>query len=154
MTGHLLRLSAIALLFLVGAWLGVRYSSKTWPVTQGTMLTAGWTRENVVMPGQRGEYQVRYEYTIDGRNYNGDRFSFTGNVDTIHIVYAKSTGESHVDRLPRPEDTVTVHYAPWYPAFSTLVPGAGRMDWLYGVIALLAAGGLFAFAHLSRQPVV
>lgn len=154
MTGLILRSIAILILVLAAAALGVEYSSTSWPTTEGTIVSSGWSRENAILPGEKGEFQVRYEYTVDGKRHLGNRLSYAGNISIVRVVHAAVDNSTNVERSPHPDDTVHVYYAPWWPAISTLVPGAGRMDWIYGVVALLAAIALFAFAHLSKEPVV
>lgn len=153
MTAVILRILAVLVLLAAAAKIGIEYSSLTWPQTQGTVASSGWSREGLLGAGVKGKYLVRYEYSVDGKRYVSDRLSFAGNVSIALVLRTYDGLESNVSRSPRPDDIVAVHYAPWLPSLSVLTAGPSPSAWIWGVVALLIAICLIAFGQLSKQPV-
>jgi len=153
MTAVILRILAVFVLLAAAAKIGIEYSSLSWPRTEGTVASSGWSREGLLGAGVKGKYLVRYEYLVNGKRYVSDRLSFAGN-ESIALVLKTFDGlDSNVERSPRPDDVVAVHYAPWLPSLSVLTPGPSPTAWIWGVVALLVAICLVAFAQLSKHPV-
>jgi len=153
MTAIVLRILAVLILLISAVLIGVQYSSYSWARTEGVVASSQWSREGLLGTGVKGDYQVRYEYTIDGRNHVSDRLSFAGNLSIARVVRTFDGLDTNVDRSPRPGDTVIVHYATWWPAMSVLVVGPSPTAWIWGVVAVLMAIGLFGFAQISKHPV-
>ncbi len=151
MTAVLLRIVALVILVLAGGMAALQYNSKTWPFTEGLIATSGWSRDTG-LHGTQGEYVVRYEYTVDGKQFTSDRVSFAGDVSLVHVVKTYQGDATDVMRSPHPGDTVRVHYAPWRPALSVLLPGPAPALWIWCVMAGLVAIACLVFAKLSSHP--
>lgn len=153
MTATLLRLLAALTLLVVGCVAALQYNSKTWPFTEGEVALSGWSRDTGFQ-GSKGVYTVHYEYSVDGESYNGDRVSFASNVSLVHVIRTHQGDGNDVLRSPHPGDTVRVHYAPWWPAMSTLVAGPSPTMWIWCVVAGLCSILCLVFAKLSHHPLV
>ena len=152
MTAVLLRIVAVLFLLLAGGMAALQYNSNSWPFTEGEVGRAGWSRDTG-LSGTRGIYMVRYEYKVDGKNYANDRVSFDANTSLVHVLKTYQGDAKDVQRSPHPGDIVKVHYAPWWPAVSVLVPGPSPTLWIWCVVAGLTAVILLVFAKLSSHPV-
>ncbi len=152
MTAVLLRIVALVSLVLAGGMAAWQYNSKSWPGTEGVVGSSGWARETG-LHGAMGVYEVSYEYSVDGKSYGGNRVSFAGNVSLVHVIKTYQGETINGLRSPHPGDTVRVHYAPWWPALSVLMPGPSPVLWIWCVAAGLVAVTCLVFARLSRHPV-
>ena len=121
--------------------------SKSWPGVPGVVEESS---VEINPPSPSGPRQaqdakttygarIRYRFTVDGRNYQGDRIglgdysaSYKGRVDEVVARYPK-------------EGTVTVYYKPGNPAECLLEPGVQFQSWLLPVVGcvLLAAGSFW-----------
>lgn len=152
MTALLLRIAATLVLLVAGGVAALQYNSQTWPFTQGEVALSGWSRDTGIS-GTKGVFTVKYEYSVDGKRYNGERVSFSDNVTLVHVIKTHQGDGANVQRSPHPGDTVRVHYAPWWPALSVLVAGPSPTLWIWAVVAGLVAVLCLVFAKLSHHPV-
>jgi len=152
MTALLLRIVAVLCLLMAGGAAALQYNSKTWPFTQGTVGRSGWSRDTSIT-GSRGVYVVHYDYKVDGADYSNHRVSFSDTVTMVHVTKTFKGDGENVQRSPHPGDTVRVHYAPWWPAVSVLVPGPSPTLWIWCVVAALVSAICLVFAKLSSHPV-
>lgn len=153
MTAVLLRIAAILVLLLTAGYVGIQYSSSTWPMTEGVVGSSGWARESILGNGVKGEFQVHYEYTVGGKRYVNDRLSYAGNLSIARIVRTVDGTSKNVERSPHSGDVVEVRYAPWAPSISVLVPGPAPRAWIWAVVAVLFGIICFSYARLSQHPV-
>lgn len=91
-------------------------ASKSWPTTQGTVVSSG---VRVPKSSSKSLYTpvVRYEYHVDGHKHTSARVSF-GDASTSH----SSDAQKVVARYPA-GSSITVHYSPKDPASSVLEAG-------------------------------
>jgi Protein of unknown function (DUF3592) len=148
-----LRLVGLVFLLIAGCVIAVQNSSTSWPATEGVIVKAGWERESTDV-GVKGFYDIRYDYTVDGKKYRNDRLSYSNGNYVVTIVKAAMDGLENVERTPQPEDIVNVYYAPWWPQVSTLVTGMAPTSWIWGLVALLGAAICWGFASLSKEPIL
>ena len=97
-------------------------------------------------PGYRGIAQkvISYEYSVDGKRYTSQRYSFgylAGGITGGGEMYAKLRRE--LPNRPR----VTVFYNPTKPEQSLLVPGA---SWIHALNFTLSGGVLALMLALIR----
>lgn len=133
------------------------FKSRGYAATQGRVVQSRVDSERVTgtSGGKRRtttEYRatIRYEYTVAGATYTGDRLTVerTG-------YSGKDRGAAERSAAAYPTGTaVTVYYDPRHPATAVLKPGlAGPAAWLLfaaGPAMLVAAGWLLL--RLRRRP--
>jgi hypothetical protein len=96
--------------------------SVTWPYVRGTVVSSSYRAASLCIwgigiPGPGGyRLEVKYNYTIDGAEYVGNRISFTHGV-----IATKALAERTVGSYRSGED-VEVYYCPKRPSLSVLVP--------------------------------
>jgi len=89
------------------------------------------------------EAEVRYAYSVHGKEYEGDRITFfEGTTDHSDLA------QEDLDRYPAGAE-VTVHYKPDDPAESVLEPGAGPVL-IAGIVMALILLGLAAVVFYAR----
>jgi hypothetical protein len=151
MTAVLLRLAAVLALFVTGAIVAVQYNSESWPHTPGTIAISQRERSYGI-DGAQGKLVVRYDYKVDGVEHSGDRVSYGKDVGIVLILKAQVDDAENVERTPQPGDVVNVHYAPWWPVLSVLVPGPAPTVWMWSAVVLLFSVVMWVFARLSNHP--
>ena len=116
-------------------------ASSNWPITTGR-ITASYNLERVGKYTGRGDPQVLYSYTVNGKKYRGDTISFA-------LTYDQSCRRAQ-ELFPL-HSIVKVHYSPDEPGLSCLE--IGNTDF-WGVPSFYAvvcfAGSLFfIFKHIT-----
>jgi len=131
-------LVAIAAVFIVLALRAGRKASvsKNWPATTGTVIASGIEprRSHSGSGGTSTSYYpvVQYQYTVEGRTYMSNRFTF-GN----QVGYGwTNMAQNQVNNYP-PGATVAVFYDPNDPAVAVLERTAGTSTKIYWFIAIL-----------------
>lgn len=143
-------LIALAACTVVGIALFRLWSSRKWTPTEGRVLIAElqsttvgrsvitqsdvYTTEHVL--------NLKYEYTVGGVPYTGDRLLASG----PNVFSQKEDAQVMLNRFPA-GSRVTVHYAPEDPARSCLVSGSAiPVKVFFGIAAMLlivvAIGGV------------
>jgi hypothetical protein len=106
----------------------------------GPSTTTGASR-----PGRYFEPRVTYDYTVDGKPYQGHRIAMTTE------AFDEGKARRAVDALP---DSVEVHYDPSNPADAVLQPSAIGMSILilvFGAIAVLVGGGMLLTSFTGKE---
>lgn len=151
MTAVLLRLAAVLVLLVTGGIVAVQYHSQSWPHTPGVIAISERQR-SFGLKGAQGELKVRYDYKVDGVEHSGSRVSYNSEAGIVLVLKAHADDAENVERTPQPGDTVNVHFAPWWPALSVLVPGPSPTIWIWAAAAALFSIVLWAFARISNHP--
>ncbi len=126
----------------------IQYTSPSWPKVEGTVTSGRWAMEDGMPKSARGQYLVEYEFKADGKDHRGSRLGFASHSSAVYILNAKE------ERQPREGDRVMVSYAPFWPDFCLLVPGAAPSFWLWSIVAALVSLTLWIYARLSTQMVM
>ena len=144
-----LKLVAALILFVSGRSLYRAITSHEWPTTVGT-ITESHVRSLYRPQNDDAVFSfiphVRYEYSVDGKTYTGDRITYYG-----HPVITASLSHSYksaydetkqiVSQYPKGQ-SVKVYYYPTEPSLAILTPGfdAGRLmdPCLLAVLVILA----------------
>ncbi len=145
---QLLRCIAILILLLMGAVAACQVWSTSWPHTTATVRQAGWDGELSLLHRGGSDYNVRYEYKVNGKTYEGARISFGGSRSVMYVLNARE------ERQPREDDQVYVSYAPFFPGLSVLLPGPAPTLWIWGLVSFLFAVMFWMFARVLREPVI
>jgi hypothetical protein len=144
-----LRTLAILVLLLMGAIIALQLSCPSWPSVRGKVIHGGWASQNRVDSFvEYGVYEVRYEYELGGTRYENQRIGFDTNRSVMPIL----SDSEQVVRQPRELDEVNVYYCPQYPALSVLITEVSPRIWIWGILSLLAAGGLYAWSRIVAHP--
>lgn len=151
MTETILRWLAIVILVFTAIMAGVQLNSATWPHVQGEVENGNWIRERGTMYGREKGYEVRYQYTVNGKAYKGNNLGWAATKNTVLVLNGKD--DQPEELTPREGHRVNVYYAPWYPALSALVAGPSPRIWLWVTVSVLLSIILLAFAFLSRHPI-
>jgi hypothetical protein len=144
----LLRLLAYFILGTTAVVAAVQFSSKSWPQTVGTITSGRWAMEDGMPSSARGRYLVEYQFQVDGQEHRGSRIGFADHGSVVHLLNEKE------DRQPREGDTVMVAYAPFWPDFCMLSPGAAPSLPLWSLVAVLVSLILWIYARISLNPVM
>jgi len=112
-------------------------ASRRWPVAAGRVTVSR------VIPRRRGggDYDVRYEYRVDGRSYQGTRVRWGGALNS-NAADAEDTRSTY----PAGRE-VQVRYRPGSPEVSTLETRASRAIWIWivlGTFICISIGGALA----------
>ncbi|MBN1310316.1 MAG: DUF3592 domain-containing protein [Anaerolineae bacterium] len=116
-------------------------ASEGWPTAQGTVLES-WVRRSSSTDSDGGTShryypEVRYQYQVMGREFQGDRMAFgprqRGN---------RSAAEKVVAGYPAGE-SVTVYYQPDQPASAILERSVPKMPLFSGILLILM--GIFIY---------
>ena len=120
---------------------------RSWPVVQGRIVEKGVgpsTTTGASRPGRYFEPRVTYDYTVDGKAFQGHRIGMTTE------AYDEDKARRVVAALP---DTVEVHYDPSNPSDAVLQPSAIGMSLLvliFGAIAVLVGGGMLLTSFTGK----
>lgn len=114
------------LVFYFGRLLLYAYSSRTWPVANGTLTKVTIDIQQAVRHGARQGYcyytpSVAYRYDVNGTEYAGSR---------VYFFDSWPKTESHANRTIEPYDKgerIRVRYHPRNPELATLNP---RCSWV------------------------
>lgn len=148
LVGGLMLVGGYFLTYRIGKPLRDRAAASTaWPATEGWI-----TASRVERVKQRGEGKetytadITYEYSVDGRNFEGDRVWFGDDYSASDA----SAFRAAVGRYPV-GSAVKVHYDPAEPAESVLEPGptwSGSILYFIG-LGLMTLGGLVALSAVG-----
>lgn len=145
-------------LFARGLWLGVPVywnakASANWPAAPGTVVSS--TVARVATNNQRNvsySAEVRYEFTVDGRTWTGDRVRFG-----VEGATSSEQAQREVARRFVPGAAVKVYYDPKDPASNVLLAGPGEQSfagmWLtvallvLSLVPVLAGTAVFLFVR-------
>ncbi len=123
-------------------------SFRSWQTTGATVLTAGRER-SLSGARRRGHDFITYSYTVSGREYKNDRYSYCpnaliSNLRRSHRIIERSTYKQG--------NSVTVHYNPRKPEQSTLV--VETVDAWFELIGYLIyfVSALILFVRESKLP--
>ena len=139
-----LRTLSLLIIIVMGVTAAFQYTSTSWPKTEGVV-----EMENLSKRDQRlfrGQSSTRYAYKVDGKEYSGSRINFSGKLAQVQPLDAKGA------RQLRAGDKINVYYAPYYPSFALLVPGASETLIWWIVIAALSAGLLWGVGTVLKDP--
>jgi hypothetical protein len=153
----------LAIGVFMGIWAGSRLAkeraSLDWETVEGVIVDSDVSRSMIQTRRRRGtrrrdsyKVTVRYEYTVDGKTYTGNRIGFGGSPTRSSRSRASSLRSSEYAE----GTTVTVHYDPKNPEKSVLYPGVSMLSYiLLGVAVVLALAGAaslgFAF-FTTKEP--
>jgi hypothetical protein len=121
---------------------------EAWPKTWGTLMA----RELVESSDSEGttyRVQVRYRYTVAGRDYESDRIAFGYAGSSAHATHVAIH-----EKLLR-GDTVQVRYNPADPAEAALVYGLHQSTvflLIFGGVWTIFTLGLFSLFLISARP--
>lgn len=121
--------------------------ARSWPVVTGKVVerTVGpSTTTGASRPGRYFEPRVTYDYTVDGKPYQGHR------IGVATEAYDEAQARRVVDELP---DAVEVHYNPGDPSDAVLRPSSIGMSILilaFGAIAVLVGGGMLLTSFTGK----
>jgi hypothetical protein len=129
------------------------FASAGWPATEGRILATSIDSRPSRRSGFTYELVLSYSYTVDGREYTGDR------IDFIDGVQAKAREELERERQRYgfvDGETVMVHYDPADPARSVLWPGfdprrAGGLGFLVVGMPLLTVLYVLGLRRRARH---
>ena len=124
-------------------------TSRTWPTTTGKVLASDIARTHLFQQGDVYTPVVRYEYSLDGRRYEGEVVAFG-----MTSLRSRQKAEGYLkDR--EAGAAVTVHYNPQNPADATLdtsslqASALRRTGWVFvGITAFVY--GLMALGFVGR----
>jgi hypothetical protein len=122
--------------------------ARSWPVVTGQIVERSVgpsTTTGASRPGRYFEPRVTYDYTVDGKAYQGHRIGMTTE------AYDEAKARRVVNELP---DAVEVHYNPGNPADAVLQPSAIGMSLLiliFGAIAVLVGGGMLLASFTGKS---
>lgn len=107
-------------------------ASRRWPTAPGRVT------RSVVVAGHRHQarYDVRYEYTVDGRAYTGERVRFGG---ALNMNRADALRTTMVYPAGRP---VQVRHHPRRPRVSTLESRVSGAVWVWLALGLFMVGAI------------
>ncbi|MFP4030627.1 MAG: DUF3592 domain-containing protein [Desulfococcaceae bacterium] len=140
--GHYVLLLSVILLIWGGRDFVLGFMSKSWPATEGRLLTSRAERylEDSVP-------QVAYEYTVAGERYLGHRFSFKD----ATILYPMDF------EMAYPEGgTTRVFYWPDHPSISTLQRGYSAkylIAAVAGLVLFLLSLGIYLYEWRAEKSV-
>jgi hypothetical protein len=129
-------LLVLIIAFAVHGWRECR-DSKYWPAAEGVVTYSRIERE-VTPLGFLSKPVVRYEYTLAGKVYEGDRIRHGMDV----WYYRSRRADEHCDRY-RTGRPVRVHWDPDNPSSSALEVGEPGLDFYLGFVPLLCFWGVF-----------
>ncbi len=114
----------------------------TWRTTRGTVLESRteWVEQRRGSIGPQITVRVRYQYVVDGRNYESTRIT-TG--EPI-LFYGVQEAAAFRQRF-RPGDPIQVLYAPYAPSEATLMAERSSGPWI-----LLGFGSPCLFLAIYR----
>ncbi len=121
--------------------------ARGWPVVTGRIVERSVgpsTTTGASRPGRYFEPRVTYDYTVDGKAYQGHRIGMTTE------AYDEDKARRVVRELP---DTVEVHYDPSNPSDAVLQPsaiGMGLLILIFGAIAVVAGGAMLLTSFTSK----
>ena len=149
MTEKILRWIA-AIIFVVSAAIAVvQLNSKTWPHVRGVVQYGNWQSARTIYSQEKG-YEVRYEYKVSGRTYIGNNMGWAAKSNTVLVLNGKDGQPEEL--TPRDGNEVNVFYAPWWPAFSVLVPGPSVRLWIWMAVSVLICIMLVGAGRVSSHP--
>ena len=140
----ILRLLSIAVLLGMAAMALCQYTSSQWPTTIGVVQRASSGSRDLVLFGTKARFT--YTYEVAGTTYFSQRVGFVSQSTSVPVV------GSNVPRQLREGDQVNVHYLPFLPSFSLLVPGISPSLLWWGIVAGLISITLWILSHLAREP--
>lgn len=117
--------------------------TKEWPVITGVVISSKGQR--IDHNKERYILEIKYEYTVDGKNYSSRRVSLSNKMLTL------SEKDELLEKY-RPQSEVNVYYDPVNPRDSYLVNGLdkGILILFIGCISLVLFAG-FNLRRLSRN---
>jgi hypothetical protein len=128
------------------------YASKKWPSVEGK-VTSSYVQKQVRSikdSSKKPTYypKVRYQYSVGGKTYTGDRIRFSGGEGGEK----KSESQSVVDRYPSGQKVV-VYYNPKHPERAVLLMGFTWKTFMPFVagLAFLAVGIVCLKAYRKQQ---
>jgi hypothetical protein len=130
--GAFILFGLVALVFgLREVWFG--WKSGSWPAAEGIVQSSSVKHTT----GRHGGYmvEVRYRFTVDGREHAGTRIDFGGDAVSSDLSPAKTIADMYSAGA-----TITVYYQPDSPAVCVLEPGLKGHAWF------IPAFGLFFLA--------
>jgi hypothetical protein len=133
----LILLMAIALLQDRAGLLLVGHDSTSWPVVDGTVITAKAEPVTEVKVGSGWQVRLNYIYEIGETVYNGNQLRFSRRLGDSTQSQAEAAMAEYV-----PGSSIEVHYDPDRPNRSVIEPGPDRQAWFGLVVGI----GLLAIA--------
>ena len=96
-------------------------ASRRWPTTRARVLSVGYHHGLLSRVGDESA-DIRYEYSVSNRQYESNRFAFSG----------RGTGRSSIEigSKYKPGDVVRVFYDPKRPQVVCISPGTGVPNYL------------------------
>lgn len=106
---------------LGGLAFAVALYSKTWPSTQGRLITA--SVDSDTSSGQYTESpKVLYEFTVGNRTYRSSLIRPSGDLSWSTTVPELSSAQGQVDEIVNRGEPI-VYYCPIFPRYACLRPG-------------------------------
>lgn len=104
-------------------------ASKSWIETRGKILSSTAIYSNSI-----GSYlKVTYSYTINGKDYTGNKFKYGGK----HFLWQDTAGQFVRETLPKGTE-VSVYYNPQRPEQAVIEQGIGVDCYWWFVFATIA----------------
>ncbi|EMI19595.1 putative membrane protein [Rhodopirellula maiorica SM1] len=100
-------------------------ASEDWQATEGKILDSGFDVRGIQRRKQAATIRVRYEYTVGGANYTGNKLSFEK-----QDSFSPAVAEAKLKPYP-PGAQCTVYYDPEKPTDSVLIKGTQGSNQLY-----------------------
>lgn len=126
-------------------------ASRNWPTAQGTVETVRVTwrndsNSNRSIPDREYFYEIYYSYAVDGRPFEGSRYSLgDGSTASDRMYRTEEEAREAAFDAWMPAQTVAVYYNPADPASAVLDPGAGFSTYIpliFGAVLLLSGLGM------------
>ncbi len=147
----------IAALMIVGGWLAYQHltkpmadeadASELWMKTNGTITYSGIKKERDSDGKTMYSADIRYEFTVEGEVYEGDKVSFGSGFSSSNTSMAKKS----LKKYPRLK-SVDVYYDPEFPGSSVLEPGGNMWTVIIKYLPLLFSffGIMLALNSIKR----
>jgi len=145
----LILLMGIALLQDRAALLLVGRDSVSWPVVDGTVITAKAESVTEVKVGSGWQVRVNYVYAVGDTTFSGNRLRFSRRLGDSTQVQAEDAMSAY-----EPGSLIDIHYDPDRPSRSVIEPGPDRQAWfglVVGVV-LVAIAFVFWFVPTRSEP--
>jgi hypothetical protein len=121
-------------------------ASLKWPITQGNITFSEIKATSKIGPGYYYSPDVRYRYTVNGKDYNGNK--------VIAADYSSSSASraGKITRQFKKGSNVNVYYNPENTSEAVLMPGGTLLTYVpfcFGIIA--TASGIIALLYYGKK---
>jgi len=127
-------------------------ATTNWPTIDAT-ITLSDVREEITVSKRRASQgcwvTARFEYEVDGKKYEGDHISYSGDLPAADMKHAKSLAAKYT-----PGQVVPAYYNPADPGFAILEPGDNEVivNWIMrGAGGILVLIGVFFLGWIAYR---